>query len=415
MPRAEIEDWRGRDHAYYEEGDGVRYTGEFGKLMHYRASENHSFKPVDLRLAEKNNALVMDGHGFFGVEAYRKGGEGCFRLTHYDGQGIEFGLPSSFRREANRQLSFSRADLAWVYSTTKLGTKLEARVDESRGKYSCSFPYTLFGGAQALEMDEESGVLKSGELLTLRPPTLETADGISYPGAISDWKLQDGVIYFVVDDHSLPKAAYPYLIDPTTTFDEPTFMSGTDDQWVERIHASSWFPTGAISWTTNGTTIDTNKGADVTAFYLDNGLWRWNTSSLPDSLTVNSVTVSAYVTARTDSDGDSFGCEWYQWDGVSSTDSQPTAVFNAIASIPVSSLVNLTQYTWTVINGAANISTSGTTYMRGHISGHPTGNANGPSGHNRVRIASVEHTTQREMRLNVTYTSLSDLIGMVHI
>jgi hypothetical protein len=415
----EIGDWRGRDYTYYQEDDGVRYRGTFGKLMNYRESENVSYKPVDLSLQDRGAALVMDGHGFFKAEVSRQQNEGRLRLTHHAGAGIEFVIPATFRPnpQLGRAISFTKDGLEWTYYTTKLGTKLEASVSSALGQRTFSFPYTLFGGAPTLSLDER-GFLKSGDVLSIRPPSIEAANGRRYANVITGWQIAgDGQISFTVDDSSLPSQAYPYVIDPTTTFDEPTFMSGTDDQTVDRFSATTWFPgTGSINWTTNGTTIDTAKSNDGVNWLIDNGLWRWDTSSLPDSIIVDSATVSAYVTAKSDSDGDSFGLEWYQWSGSPTTaDSSGTEVFNAVASMTVASITASTQYTWTVIGGQANISRIGTTYMRSHISGHPTGNANGPTGVNRVRIASVEHTTQREMRLNVTYTPLSDIIGMVHI
>lgn len=114
-----------------------------------------------------------------------------------------------------------RGDLDWHWDLGPNEVKLtSAPVAQRRGVRDYEFPYRLWGGQPAPRLDA-SGQVISNEFVFGRPFVL-AADGERYD--VVQWVLPAGSATLIlrVDDRPLPRAAYPYRIDPSIGPQPPT-------------------------------------------------------------------------------------------------------------------------------------------------------------------------------------------------
>jgi hypothetical protein len=102
----------------------------------------------------------------------------------------------------------------WHWTLTETGLLLESEpLTRPRGKQKYTFSYYAWGGFAPFVPDDNGG-LTNGQWI-IGSPVLEGADGTIYRNAL--WEVSEGSTDLILraDDRSLPKAAYPYRIDPT--------------------------------------------------------------------------------------------------------------------------------------------------------------------------------------------------------
>src|SRR5262245_19526073 len=100
------------------------------------------------------------------------------------------------------------------------------------------------------------------------------ADGNDYP--LGTWYLGTGsVAVLSINDAALPASAYPYMLDPTTTF---KIAASADDDTVRR-HGTSWIPPCDYTYPTSDR-LNISRAYDPSTgtYDIHNGLMRWNTS-----------------------------------------------------------------------------------------------------------------------------------------
>jgi hypothetical protein len=159
-------------------------------------------------------------------------------------------------------------------------------------------------------------------------------------------------------------------------------------------------PTAGIGRSTNGTVLEATKTKTDTGFTGRCMLLRFDTSSLPDTATVMAATLRCYVTASVTTNARSFSLGWYAWDGSSSTDYTMTAETDAHAGTALGSIATNADNDFALVN-LANISKTGISYLRGHITGgEPLGT---PWQENYIVLAAWDHATLTEPRLIVDY------------
>jgi hypothetical protein len=153
------------------------------------------------------------------------------------------------------------------------------------------------------------------------------------------------------------------------------------------------------------------RDLNVSTYYVYCGLLKWDTSSLGAGATVTSAVLKMYPTFKVNQGSLSLRGEYYAWDGSSASDhtadsTSGTTAFNAVT---LSSITTSANNDFTLVN-LSNVNKTGETKIRLHITGTT------PTNLNELSIASFDHSTLQEPRLEVTYTlSGGDLIGMVGI
>ena len=198
---------------------------------------------------------------------------------------------------------------------------------------------------------------------------------------------------------------------PTPTSPPPSCTPGTnvpfivsatnDDVNVSRV-GSTYPPSG--SFTINSNTPDFNpaRGFISPDFYqIDNGMIRWDTSTIPDTAIVTSATFRGYVSAKNDDDtGRMFTAEWYpstNWP-IDNTDWTATFGANAHAGTSLAVIVLNANNDFVLQNAAANINKMDYTGLRLHINGLQ------PSGFNSVSFKTFNQAINPKPTLLVTYS-----------
>lgn len=185
---------------------------------------------------------------------------------------------------------------------------------------------------------------------------------------------------------------------PSTTF---TVASTSDHGRVGRSEVGVYPPTGTISSDSFIEPMRSYTSGD-NAYYLRNGLLRFDTSSLPDNSSVTGVTLRLANTVFGYSSGDSrqLTIDWYPWDGTS-TDYSETALTNAFAGRDILSHNYNTWNEYDLLNPDQYVSRTGYTYLRLHISGGQ------PTGQNTISFR--EFGSDAPPELIVTYTERTRL------
>jgi hypothetical protein len=287
------------------------------------------------------------------------------------GKGVVWIIPSQFT-VSNNIATYTSHGLTWTYQLTSAGTKLSAKVAEPQGKKTYSFQYQLVGGAKGFMIDNKTGDL-IGDGFMVPKVTVTGKDGKDYP--VSGWEMiGQNQIAFILDDSSVPKSAYPYVIDPTTTFD----VTASGDDGFAQAEGLSYPPTGGITSGTSNTTNTVSRSFDGPGnfFTVANVLIRWDTSSLAGK-TITAATFHGYSIGMSNTDSRSLTADWYSssnWP-IDSTDYSETAQTSAISGTALSSITTNAYNDFTLQDASTNINTSGYTGIRLHISGgQPTGN-----------------------------------------
>lgn len=139
------------------------------------------------------------------------------------------------------------------------------------------------------------------------------------------------------------------------------------------------------------------KHNDVGNFVSGVGLFRWDTSSIPNDAIITSALVRLYVNTTFDDDNRSFLLEWMSdWGTCDSSEYTTTTAADAHAGTDITSITGEASNDFALIN-LSNISLTGITAIRAHISGGE------PTGYNQVQWASYDHVSLAAPELLVTY------------
>lgn len=125
-------------------------------------------------------------------------------------------------------------------------------------------------------------------------------------------------------------------------------------------------------------------------------LLKWDTLALPDAATVTSAVLRINVTSRSSANARNFTADWFTWNGTSG-DWTATAATNAHAGTAITTLV--VGDNDIALANVGNISLTGTTFLRCHVTGTIGG------GSNFVDFTAFEGSTTLAARLVVDYSS----------
>jgi hypothetical protein len=396
--------WNGKHWDNPATGDS---TGEFSTgSVHYKRVPNGAWldKKQSLTAGTAPDEWLSE-ESDVAMRTYRtgSGGNAIYWVEFTElltGMGIRFDIqarPTITPAEAS--LSWNTPIGTWTYTHGRAGGKmLSPPIPNRRGLRTYPFNYELRGGAPPLVVMPD-GSLRCGEVFTMARPMIYGADGRVYP--TSGWSVTATTITFTYDDTNLPDAAFPYRLDPTNTFAN---TGAANDQYVEITHVTQW-PIPGLSTFLRDTTraqlwCDKDFSTNSSAYWINCSLLAFDTSSLPDACVFNSAQFQPFVWDSGSDDAQRFVVEWYDWDGVSTTDISLRATNDAhvgtnISAMPWNSVYNL------VLQNLERINRTGVTRIRCQITDMPAA----PVGLNRVAISSFEETTYVEPKFFVDYTA----------
>lgn len=378
---------------HFVRDDGSRYA-EIGSELHYRDASGQ-LADVDLafRADPATGGSVSDRHRLKS-RVYREAPNNWIEIVDESGRGIRFRAPAQ-PAAAGRRASFQNAGFEWAYILTKGGLRLQVLVNATQGRRSYAFDYETVGGASPLTLDA-TGNLVSGNLLVIPRPSAFAPNG-SFTYRYGTYSVSGNTVTMTFDDTGL---ATPYTLDPTTTFN---VAASANDQFVFRS-GTVWanIPSGTNTWDSTNIIVDAEQQPGATMYWTE-GLMSWNTGASLGGATVTGCTFRGYCTSNNSMDNRNFTMDWGPWDGVSASDWQQTPGTNAYAGSAITALTLNADNDVTLINAAANVSTSGTTYLRHYISPNTA-----PTNANECFWASWDHTTATEPRLLVDYTRIED-------
>ncbi len=183
---------------------------------------------------------------------------------------------------------------------------------------------------------------------------------------------------------------------PTDTFQ---IAAGADDQ-IGTITGATYPPTGFRSFNAGLNEAFSQRSTYNNEFHVWNGLWRWDTSALPDNAVITSAKVIFILAGWNNDDNRNAVFDWHDWSALSTANDiavdAPTT--NLAASLSIASVTSLGPLTLTLSDADANVSRTGYTYLRGHTSGGQ------PAGENRIIPRAFEGSTTDSAKLEVDYT-----------
>lgn len=365
------------------------YTTTFGPNLHYEVAPGR-WGEVDLRFRRDGAGHVADRNSTI----VRVAGARLDVTDRETGKGIRWLLPDTPSVRGHRA-RFESHGLQWEYAVTDLGVKLEADVATSRGPQTYEFSYHLVGDGDALVVDERGGL--RGDGFSVPRAFALGADGETYEAG--SWQLLQGRrAAFDFDDSVLPQEAFPYVLDPTTSFN-PT---AAGDEGNVTKSGFPYPPSSCAGWSDSGSTTgpERSSNAKPDLFWTTNGFMSWDTSSLPDNATVTSSTLKFYSRAKADSNSRSLTADWYSAWPIDCSDFSDSAQTSAISGLPLANIRTPNVDTIATLSGAASgISRTGRTGLRTHVSG---GQPNGPNSLEIWQLGNASNMPSSQ--LNVDYS-----------
>jgi len=196
--------------------------------------------------------------------------------------------------------SFEQDGLHWTLQVQEFGWDIKATVSAPQGAKLYRFGFAELN--MELAPDAEGNLATPDGAYKITRPVMVRADGIQTP--CSAWQVErlGFRIGFTCDDTGFPVEAYPYVIDPTGSYNPP---SGTDDGTVNRYSGAAW----PVTWENSkpGPAITTVEYLTVKDGYssyqwgVTQALIRFNTADLPD----NSLITNAQLVLTTYNRGSS--------------------------------------------------------------------------------------------------------------
>ena len=282
----EVVSERTRDAKRFANPDGT-YLAVFGHGLHYESAPGRwedvelDFRPSGADQITDRNEVVARVHG------------GGISLTERrSGKGIQWRTPT--RPEASGRLArVSDQGLELQYEMTVSGAKMTAAVTAPRGARRYEFAYELMGdNPENLEVNDRGDLVGDGFVV----PRATVVGAQGQVGSPGPWQLLAGPrVAFEFDDSAFGSDAYPYVIDPTTTFG-----SSAADGWGAIGFSTTYPPRSGYAtehpFQVGNDYVPAGTGngrvSCASACYATTtGLQRWNTSSLPD----NAVPLNALV------------------------------------------------------------------------------------------------------------------------
>ena len=390
MPRqaeaAELANLRGRNAKHFLNPDGTR-TAEFAPLTHWWNGSGWADKVQSFHPGSQTAEWVSDSDEVT-VRTYQVGQGGNRRwwvqfkdtLTQ---DGIEFELRfQPLTTAGSNRLDFSDGQGGtWSYYHTSQGGKMYGPpTTTAKGPQSFTFSYRLLGNAPTLTL-EADGSVSCGSLFRMERAHLEGADGVNYPG--SAWTMGAGTLSFSYNDTSLPASAYPYRVDPSTTF-TPVSL---EDRRIQQVHTAYPPTAGSPSGNNIETTTVIRNNFSSPNYTVAQYLFKVDTSSINDAATVTAATLRLFLTGPNNTNTRNLVGEYFTWTAAPSdwTATPGNGAFSAALSGVTASAYN----DFSLSSVGSSINKTGTTYLRMGIDGST------PTGANEVTTNTADNASNK--------------------
>jgi hypothetical protein len=333
--------------------------GSFGAVisaapLHYHAPDG-SLQDVDLNFHPSGTDQVVDR-----VDAVRvrvPGGAQQIEVTDAAGNGVRWLTPASPSVAGAQARYLDARGIEWTYAATVAGVKQTAIITARQGPQTYSFGYRLLGAQADFTVDEQGNAVAGG--LTVPRVTIVRADGVPEQGGA--WQASAGPrLQFDYDDSGLPDQAFPYVIDPTTTF-------------AVAAPANDAVALGLGTYPSGFNSCDTSSAVLAAKTFYQGWTWdqmsllQWDTSSLSGTV-VTSAALTLHVVTAGSVDGRNYVADWYNWGATCDASDYSAALGGTAFSVPVTSLTPGQDNT-TALANVGNLSTAGRSYLRAGISG----------------------------------------------
>jgi hypothetical protein len=182
----------------------------------------------------------------------------------------------------------------WRHFVTRRGNvKAEATVTSPQGARTYSFRYEMIGGAGGLETAPNGSL--QGEGLYIPRVVVQAKHARVF--VAGPWRIDSGVASFDWDDRVVPLEDYPYVIDPSTTFDG---AGGANDGQIQRFSSGSEYPpNGTVVLETAAASTYVEKEREGTTRYdVHCGRFRWDTSSIGTDVVSSAANFIAFIEDR---------------------------------------------------------------------------------------------------------------------
>ena len=163
---------------------------------------------------------------------------------------------------------------------------------------------------------------------------------------------------------------FPLLLAAALVHGDTAVFNTSSSAKAAEAYNSNWSALG-ISGTRNYLNMPyVRRSKDASYYYVNTGVWVFDTSALPDNATITSATIKATPTQYYNQSGAcSLIGEWYAGPWATFGDifvrDSSTIGANAITAVPFGNLANGVQYTFNLTN-LENISRTGQTKVRIH-------------------------------------------------
>jgi len=265
----------------FDNGDGS-FTTVLSIDLHYEDTPG-VWRDVDHNWRAAGDVQVMDRNPRYRSEVNADGIDVTDAKT---GKGIRWYAP---RRPdtRGRTAHFDRGGLTWEYENVGDGVKVSATVRSPRGPQTYRFTYALLGGAAALRISGDGHAIGDG--FTVPRSVAIGANGVIYD--MGPWAIVPGPrLAMSFDDSGLPDAAYPYVLDPTTTL-QPS--AGIDTYIQAGAPTSNYDGVSTVS-------LGDNDGGGSNAVRM---LLKFDVSSISSGDSVSAATLTLHANSGGDGAG----------------------------------------------------------------------------------------------------------------
>jgi len=214
-------------------------TTLFSSNLHYEARPGE-WEPQNLNFQLKGSDHVCDCHWFHTTVS----DDGIAMLRPETMAGIRWLWPSRPTISA-KSANYGGSGVKWDYQVGPHRLKLSGTVATQQGPQTYTFPYQPLGSASDFTIVDGRA---EADGFHVGCPVIFGANRRTY--VTSGWILLPRQrMAFTFDDTSLPLEAYPYVIDPTTTF-KPDGTdgrdAGIDDRFSTTVFETGPFLTGDV-------------------------------------------------------------------------------------------------------------------------------------------------------------------------
>jgi len=284
----------------------------------------------------------------------------------------------------------------WKYTNTVSGVKLETTIEKRQGNRTYTFPYKYDG---KLTVDPSSGVI-TGEGFTVPLSFAKGQNGqIIYA---SHWVINnDSTVSFTIDDSEFPDSAFPYTLDPTTSFN-----SSTDDGHVMCAYRSGNCNSGT-QVVTSGSTMTIGYNYLGVTNPIFEGFISFDTASIDDDAVIYFATLNLYLSSTYDSTrADEIRAAVYNWTSpLTDTEWRSPSQLNALTYVGAVRSGVTSSYNSFIPNGdslTSNINKTGNTKFILYSGKFADGSYNSPSGNNTYEFNQANSSSNKPV-LQVVY------------